>query len=79
MHTVEYPIQYVNPRKVGILSIQRRAVGTSSSPSIIYKHANMPLQGLYPDIRDASVGKPSLLVRLTDQRFLTNTDATVST
>jgi len=30
-------------------------------------------------IGDASVGKSSLLVRLTDQRFLTNPDATVST
>jgi len=30
-------------------------------------------------IGDASVGKSSLLVRLTDRRFLTNPDATVST
>ena len=30
-------------------------------------------------IGDTSVGKPSLLVRFTDQRFLTNPDTTVST
>jgi len=45
-YTVEYSIQYVNPRMVGILSTQRRAVGASGKPQC-------NLQTWYHDITGA--------------------------
>ena len=48
------------------------------SPGVISRHGSMSLQALYAKICDASVGKSSLVARLTDQRLSTNPNATVS-
>jgi len=49
-YTVEYSIQYVNPRTVGILPTHDGLSVPLESPSVISRHGSMTLQGIYAEI-----------------------------